>query len=94
MMRHRCMIPFRCVVFISGVGEVFRTSILPAMAAHLYLFPLPIRRLIQLRWGVLQEPHVYIKPDDSHLSPRSKRVTVEIVAGQAVNQTISFQNKK
>jgi len=50
------MIPFRCVVFISGVGEVFRTSILPAMAAHLYLFPLPIRRLIQLRWGVLQEP--------------------------------------
>ena len=30
----RCMIPFRCVKFISGVDQVFRTLILPAMAAH------------------------------------------------------------
>ncbi|MDP1592787.1 MAG: hypothetical protein Q8L80_00895, partial [Gallionella sp.] len=27
-----------CVVFISGVDQVFRTLILPAMAAHFYLF--------------------------------------------------------
>lgn len=32
------MIPFRCVVFIAGVDQVFRTLILPAMAAHSYLF--------------------------------------------------------
>jgi hypothetical protein len=30
----RCIIPFRCVVFISGVDQVFRTLILPVMAAN------------------------------------------------------------
>jgi hypothetical protein len=30
--------PVRCVVFISGVDVVFRTSILPAMAARFYRF--------------------------------------------------------
>ena len=45
----------RCVVFIAGADEVFGTSILPAMAAHLYSILYSIRRLIPLRWGVLQE---------------------------------------
>ena len=41
----------------AGADVVFRTPILPVMAALLYLFLLPISRLIHLRRGVLQEPH-------------------------------------
>lgn len=37
-MFQRCMIPFRCVVFIAGVDQALRTFILPVMAAHFYLF--------------------------------------------------------
>jgi len=48
------MIPFRSVVFISGADVIFRTSIFPAMAAHLYLFLHNIQRLFQLRLRVLQ----------------------------------------
>jgi hypothetical protein len=50
------MIPFHCAVFISGTDEVFGTSILPAMVAHLY----SIRRLSALRRGVLQEAHEFV----------------------------------
>jgi hypothetical protein len=59
------MIPVRCVVFISGVDEVFRTFILPAMAAHFYLFYHPFRWLIPLRLWVLQEPHSHTLLGDS-----------------------------
>jgi hypothetical protein len=36
--RQRCILPVRCVVFISGDDKAFRTFILPVMAAHLYCF--------------------------------------------------------
>jgi len=59
--RHRYMIPFRCVAFISGVDAVLRTSILPAMVARLYNFSSNIRHLIQLSRRVLQEPQGEIR---------------------------------
>ena len=42
-------------IHIGRIDEVFRTSILPAIAAHLY----SNRRLIPLRRGVLQEAKEY-----------------------------------